>query len=204
MAIEVRGVDKSFGEKRVLSGFSAEFPDGVTAITGPSGCGKTTLLRIISGLEKPDAGEVLTDGRPGTARVAFVFSEPRLFPNCGALDNAAISFSRGIKRGREKAAGFLDALGMSDAFHLRPSELSAGMAQRVQIARALTALSEGVRILLLDEPFRGLDAATKEKTAGLILRETTGKTVLFVTHEREEIPLLNSVSELAMGNNTTV
>ena len=204
MTVEVKNVYKAFGEKKVLVGFNAVFGEGTNIVTGPSGCGKTTLLRIVAGLEKPDSGEVLFDGSAVKAAVSFVFSEPRLFPNCTALDNAAAVSKTGIKRGREKAAEFLGALGMAGALRLFPCELSAGMAQRVQLARALISVGEGTEVLLLDEPFRGLDPETKGKAASFIIEKSAGKTVICVTHERDDIPLLNAVSELSFGNDTTV
>lgn len=204
MTVEIRDLYKSFGEKKVLTGISHVFTGGVNAVTGPSGCGKTTLLRIIAGLDSADSGELLFDGKSGGRPVAFVFSEPRLFRGCTALDNAALASSDGMKAGRKKAEEYLSFLGMADALKVMPDDLSAGMAQRVQTARALVSLSEGRDLLLLDEPFRGLDPGTKKKTAELILRETVGKTVIFVTHEKEDIPLMKAVSGFSFDKYTNV
>ena len=204
MTLEVKDVFKSFGGKKVLVGLNCRFSEGVNAVTGPSGCGKTTLLRIIAGLEKADAGEVLFDGKTTRPPVSFVFAEPRLFQWLNAADNAACVSSSGMKAGREKAAEYLSALGLGEALRLMPSELSAGMAQRVQLVRAVISLDEGGNLLLLDEPFRGLDPASKERAAEFILSHTAGKTVVCITHDEEDITLLKAVSELSMQIYTAV
>ena len=204
MPVKVKNVCKSFGEKKVLTDLSVSFCEGVNIVTGPSGCGKTTLLRIIAGLEKADSGEVIFDGVLHGAPVAFVFFEPRLFPGCTVLENAAAASPDGKKQGRAMAAEYLASLGMADALKLYPRELSAGMAQRVQLVRALVSLSDERKTLILDEPFRGLDPDTKEKAAALILSKTEGKTVICVTHEKDDIPLLKAISAFSFDSNTTV
>ena len=204
MTVELKEIYKSFGEKKVLAGLSHAFACGVNTVVGPSGCGKTTLLRIIAGLEIPDSGELLFDGKKRAEPVSFVFSEPRLFKGLSALDNAAVASSSGMKAGRKKAEGYLSVLGLSDALKITPDGLSAGMAQRVQIARALVSLSEGRKLLLLDEPFRGLDPAAKANAAKLILNEAAGKTVICVTHEKDDIPLLKPVSGFSFYSDTNV
>ncbi|HAI48436.1 MAG TPA: sulfonate ABC transporter ATP-binding protein, partial [Enterobacteriaceae bacterium] len=134
------------------------------AIVGPSGCGKTTLLRILAGLEEPDAGEVLIDGHAvhGLSRErAVIFQEPRLLPWLSVLDNVSFGLDvQGVAK-REAQARAREALalvGLSEFENAWPRQLSGGMAQRVGIARALTVQPE---ILLLDEPLGALDAMTK-------------------------------------------
>ena len=134
------------------------------AIVGPSGCGKTTLLRVLAGLEAPDAGEVLIDGTPvhglGTER-AIIFQEPRLLPWLTVLGNVAFALEvRGIPRAEAetRARHYIRLVGLADFETAWPRQLSGGMAQRVGIARALTARPE---ILLLDEPLGALDAMTR-------------------------------------------
>ena len=167
--VAVRGLSKSYplnGVMRpVLRGLDLTVAGGeVLAIVGPSGCGKTTLLRLLAGLEAPDRGEVLIDGRPvagvGTER-AVIYQEPRLLPWLSVLDNVAFGLDlRGVPHAeaRERARHYISLVGLADFESAWPRQLSGGMAQRVGIARALTVRPE---ILLLDEPLGALDAMTK-------------------------------------------
>jgi ABC-type nitrate/sulfonate/bicarbonate transport system ATPase subunit len=150
--LELKGITKGFGELKVLDGLNAVLPDvGLVALRGDSGSGKTTLLRILAGLEKPDGGEITgLDSR----RVFFVFQEDRLLPHASALDNAAIACGRAT--GRE----WLRRFGLGGAMHKKPAALSGGMRRRVALARAFAAMEHAAvprPILLLDEPFNGLD-----------------------------------------------
>lgn len=168
--ISVKGIYKSFGEKSVLSDFSAQFPtDSFTVLSGASGAGKTTLLRILCGLERADGGAVC--GVP--ERCAVVFQEPRLFPHLSALGNVAL-----VGAGGED---ILRALGLGDALHKRPAELSGGMAQRVAIARALAC---GGDFIILDEPFKGLDEDCKQAVMDYVKRSVKGG--ILVTHSPDE------------------
>ncbi|MDR5651625.1 ABC transporter ATP-binding protein [Ruixingdingia sedimenti] len=161
------------------------------AIVGPSGCGKTTLLRVLAGLEAPDAGAVLIDGHPvqgvGTER-AIIFQEPRLLPWLTVLGNVAFGLElRGASRAEAaaRARHYLRLVGLTAFEHAHPRQLSGGMAQRVGIARALTVQPE---ILLLDEPPGALDAMTKltmQEELARIWREE-GVTMILVTHDLEE------------------
>ncbi|MBR2460239.1 MAG: ABC transporter ATP-binding protein [Clostridia bacterium] len=191
--IIVRAVSKSYGNESVLSEFSAVFPEGKrTAIMGPSGCGKTTLLRIISGLEKADSGEI-QGLSPGD--FAMVFQEARLFEAMSAEQN--VSCVR-----KDKKDGFAVKILVDLGFELadlskRPSELSGGMQRRVAIARALAycdrLFCEGKRpVLLLDEAVRELDARSAVNVRQYIvsLCERTGCTVIAVTHDDSEANLL--------------
>ena len=178
--IELKDATKRFGPLAVLDDFNLKLPDsGVVAILGTSGCGKTTLMRIIAGLEKPDSGELI---KPPGARVSMVFQEDRLIPWLSAAENilAALPPHPG---NADKTARLLDACGLSHAAHKLPAELSGGMQRRVAIGRALAF---GGGILLLDEPFKGLDPATREDVIRIVLSECRQSLTLLVTHSIEE------------------
>ena len=177
--IAVRNVSVSYGEKHVLTDFSAVFPAGrCTAIMGPSGCGKTTLLSVIAGLLVPDAGEVV--GMP--PRFTMVFQEDRLCEDFTVVANLRLVTPRA--RAAEIPV-VLAAVGLSDLGAKRVTELSGGMKRRVAIARAL--LGEG-DVLLMDEPFKGLDAETKGEVIRAVQKWMERKTVIFVTHDSGEVP----------------
>lgn len=177
--IKAEKVSKSFGEKNVLSSLSFSIDEGkVTLITGASGIGKTTLLRILAGLETADKGEIhgLED-----KKIAFLFQEDRLFPWLSATENVmAVS---GEKDRKEKAALILSELGLSDSLKKFPHELSGGMNRRVAIARTLMADGD---VIILDEPFQGLDAENTKNAIEVIKKYCAGKTVLAVTHDVSE------------------
>jgi NitT/TauT family transport system ATP-binding protein len=155
----------------VLEGFSLELPDrGVVCLVGPSGCGKTTLLRLAAGLESPHAGRI--SGFQGR-RAAMVFQEDRLLPWETTRQNATTTPSS------DRATEWLVALGLGDSLDRRPGELSGGMARRVAIARALAAPHD---LLLLDEPFSGLDEDTWRGAVQRILATEEGGLTLLVTH----------------------
>ena len=171
--IEVRNLSVAYGGVSVLSDCSLTVARGEhAALMGPSGCGKTTLLRCIAGLRKPDAGSAVAEGR-----VSAVFQEPRLFPWLTAAQNIALVSPGDTDR-------WLRPLGLAEAADRYPAELSGGMRQRLSIARAL---AYGGDILLLDEPFKGMDAALRSQVSALIRREWAGKTLLLVTHEQSDL-----------------
>jgi len=161
------------------------------SIVGASGCGKTTLLRIVDGLTTPTRGQVWVDGqavnRPGPDR-GFVFQQDALFPWRTLLDNVIFGLEiqgRSRKESRERAAGLLSLVGLNGFEHHFPHELSGGMRQRANLARALTIDPD---VLLMDEPFASLDAQTREIMQSELLRiwRSNRKTVLFVTHQIDE------------------
>lgn len=159
-------------ERPVLTDFSLDLPaTGLVVLTGPSGCGKTTVLRLLAGLEEPQAGEIT--GREGQ-RVSMVFQEDRLLPWESALANAVTTAD-----GRQRASEYLRRLGLDGDQHRLPAELSGGMRRRVAIARALAADHD---LLLLDEPFTGLDEPAWREAAGLIAEVSAGRPVVLVTH----------------------
>ena len=176
-------VTKGFGDHVVLREFSARFPGGqCTCIMGPSGCGKTTLLRLILGLEQPDSGRILGQTFP----MAAVFQENRLFEDFSALSNVTAVCPR---ERRSEAAQHLIALGLGESLHAPVRTLSGGMKRRVAVARAVLAPGE---ILILDEPFTGLDPDTKQQAARMINKYTAGKLLLFSTHSQEDAALLGA------------
>jgi sulfonate transport system ATP-binding protein len=165
-------------------------PGELVAILGTSGCGKSTLLRIAAGLDRGYEGDVTIDGTPVTgidARCAFAFQEPRLLPWRTIEKNVALGLPRGFDKvaGAERVTELLELVGLSASAHLRPREVSGGMAQRASLARAL-ARNPGV--LLLDEPFGALDALTRMKMQDLLLdiHAAAPTTILLVTHDVDE------------------
>lgn len=179
--MRLEGVCKAYGEKIVLSGFDMYAENGgVTWIMGVSGCGKTTLLRIIAGLE--DYEGIITEIPKGG--ISMVFQEDRLFEELSPIENCLLA---GGKRGSE-CSQMLIAAGLSEEDIKRPSgQLSGGMKRRTAIVRALCA---DFGLLLLDEPFGGLDGMTKSLTAELLGKECRGKTIIAVTHDPEDIKLI--------------
>lgn len=170
-------VEKRYGDKVVLRDFSARFPGGeCTCIMGPSGCGKTTLLRLILGLETPDGGQILGRSFP----MAAVFQENRLFEDFSALSNVTAVCPR---ERRPEAAQHLMALGLGESLHAPVRTLSGGMKRRVAVARAVLAPGE---VLVLDEPFTGLDRDTKAAVLAYLKDHTQGRTLLLVTHDPAE------------------
>ena len=179
--LEVKNIKKGFGDTDVLKGVSFSMERGqVLAIIGSSGSGKTTLLRIILGLEQPDHGTIQGQVRP----VSAVFQENRLFEDFSALSNAAVVCPKGD---RQEAARHLTALGLADSLSLPVRALSGGMKRRVSIARAVLAPGP---LLVLDEPFTGLDRTTKAVVLDYLKRYTQGRTLLLVTHDPAERDVL--------------
>lgn len=173
----LQNICKSFGEKTVLEGFTHTFPAGAcTGIMGPSGCGKTTLLRIILGLETPDCGT--TTGLP--ERVSAVFQENRLFEDFTALSNLSAVCPHTPRQVLEE---HLSELGLGDSLYKPVRTLSGGMKRRVAVARAVLAPGE---LMILDEPFTGLDKDTKAAVLTYLKNHTQGRTLILVTHDPAE------------------
>ena len=170
-------VSFEYGDQAIFAQASHTFADGkVTGITGPSGSGKTTLLYLLSGLQKPTQGVVHNDYK----RTAVVFQEPRLFPWMTALENVLT-----VCQDEKIAKHYLSLLfSQEDVTQKYPSELSGGMKQRVAIARAL---AYSPNLLLLDEPFKGLDEQTRRETADAVFRVMENKTCILITHDAEDL-----------------
>ena len=188
MALEVINISKSFNNLKVLDNITFKVKDNsFTCIIGESGCGKTTLLRIVSGLEKADSGEILFNGKKLEINdVGFVFQDDRLLPWRTTLKNVAFGLEiRNDKRALEKAKDVLRFVGLEEFENYYPKQLSGGMRQLVGIARALAI---NPKILLMDEPFASLDAQTRNRMQAELLDiwNEEKKTVLFVTHNIDE------------------
>jgi NitT/TauT family transport system ATP-binding protein len=183
----VAGVAKAFGAVRALDGVSLRVRAGQTvAVVGPSGCGKTTLLELVCGLQRPDAGTV--EAPPA----ALMPQRDALLPWLSALDNAALATrlaGTGKAQGRRAAHEHFAHFGLEGFEDARPRELSGGMRQRVAFIRTLLA---GRELLCLDEPFGALDALTRQHMQTWLANALADqpRTVLFVTHDVEEAVLL--------------
>ena len=176
---ECRGIYLRFGEKQVLSDCTLRVaPEARIALTGPSGCGKTSLLRVLTGLQPPDRGSV----RLSVKRLGMVFQEPRLLSWRTAAENVNLVLSDSSET-LLVAEEWLSKLEMSDAVRLYPAELSGGMQQRVAIARALAVQPD---LLVLDEPFKGLDSALRDRMLHVIRDNLPGRSLLMATHSEEE------------------
>ncbi len=191
--MELRGVYKSFGPgKEVLQDVNLKIPKGsFTCLCGPSGCGKTTLINIMAGFIQPDIGECLLDGRtvtgPSSDRLV-VFQETALLPWKTLWENTIYGpmvQGKDLMEVAERAEALINMVGLGGFEESYPSQLSGGMQRRAELIRAL--INEP-KVLLLDEPFRGLDAMTRQIMQEYIIRvfESTGVTVLFITAELEE------------------
>ena len=181
----LENVCKSFGGRKVLDEVSLSFPSGkVHCIMGPSGCGKTTLLDIVAGILPPDSGKVIgTDGM----KMAYAFQSPRLLPWKTVIQNVEFALPETLPRERKRtvAENALALVELSAEADSLPSQLSSGMASRVCLARALAVEAD---ILLLDEPFSGLNRALKERIGAKLrhIWEDKGTTVLMATHSTED------------------
>jgi len=202
--LAVERVSKEFHTGRgavvkALDDISLTISEGeFVCLVGPSGCGKSTLLSIIAGLEEPDSGQVLADGKrimePGRDRMVM-FQEPALFPWLDVMGN--VLFGLNLKPNlaksarREVAQFYINLVGLERFAHANIHELSGGMKQRVALARAL---APNPRVLLMDEPFAALDALTREQLYGDIQKiwEARKKTIIFVTHNVREAACLGN------------
>ncbi|CAN5572750.1 ABC transporter ATP-binding protein [soil metagenome] len=194
VGLRLRGLGKSFGLVRAVDGADLDLHSGETcALLGPSGCGKTTTLRMIAGLEQPDAGEIVVGGRvvsgPDTfvpaeeRRIGMVFQDYALFPHMDVAANVGYGLGRKPDAGRVGEA--LALVGLGDAGERPVHELSGGQQQRVALARALAPSPD---LVLLDEPFSNLDAGLRDRLRQEVsqILHDAGVTALFVTHDQEE------------------
>jgi len=199
--LAIEDVSKSFitrtGKVQALENVSLSVSEGeFVCLVGASGCGKSTLLNIIAGLEEPDSGAVLADGKPiaGPGRERLVmFQEAALFPWLDVLGNVLFGLklkpNLTNKDRRDVAKYYLELVGLIRFEHANIHELSGGMKQRVALARAL---APNPRVLLMDEPFAALDALTREQLYGDIQKiwKARNKTIVFVTHNVREAACL--------------
>ncbi len=199
--LSIDNVSKSFqsasGKVLALDRVSLNVTEAeFVCLVGASGCGKSTLLNIIAGLEKPDSGAVLADGKPVTApgrERLVMFQEPALFPWLTVFGNVLFGLklkpNLSRKDRHDVAKYYLELVGLSRFEHANIHELSGGMKQRVSLARAL---APNPRVLLMDEPFAALDALTREQLYGDIqeIWKARRKTIVFVTHNVREAACL--------------
>jgi NitT/TauT family transport system ATP-binding protein len=199
--LAIEEVSKSFqsasGTVQALDRVSLNVAEGeFVCLVGASGCGKTTMLNIIAGLEKPDSGRVLADGKPVTSpgrERLVMFQEPALFPWLNVFGNVLFGLklkpNLSKKNRHDVAKYYLELVGLSRFERANIHELSGGMKQRVSLARAL---APNPRVLLMDEPFAALDALTREQLYGDIqeIWKARRKTIVFVTHNVREAACL--------------
>ena len=195
MSIIISNVNKNFGTYQALADINLEIPDGkLVALLGPSGSGKSTLLRVIAGLESPDVGQILINGRDTThvdirkRNIGFVFQHYALFKHLTIRQNIAFGLEirkhpkTQIKQRVQELLALIQLEGLGDRY---PSQLSGGQRQRVALARALAVQPQ---VLLLDEPFGALDAKVRKELRAWLrrLHDEVHLTSIFVTHDQEE------------------
>ena len=176
MALRADNITKCFGDNKVIDSFTHEFAEScTTVIMGASGCGKSTLLSMLMGVLAPDSGTVTGN----QARTGAVFQEDRLCENLSVQSNLRL-----VVPGRKRSFDTeLEAVGLGGCADKPVRELSGGMKRRTALLRALVYEPD---ILFLDEPFKGLDSDTKRTVMEYCKKRTAGKTVLLVTHDKEE------------------
>jgi iron(III) transport system ATP-binding protein len=195
-AITLDRITRRFGDRAAVDDVSLSLAEGrILALLGPSGGGKTTLLRLIAGLEAPDAGTLSISGRPVAGPgfwmpveqrgVALVFQDLALFPHMTALQNVAFGLKGTSSDRRATALAWLDRVGLADLAHRHPHALSGGEQQRVALARAL---APEPRVVLFDEPFSALDAHLRQSVRDDVARllRDSGASAVIVTHDAQE------------------
>jgi len=197
IAVALSGVTVCFAEKRLS--FDCTIPEGAAvAVAGPSGAGKSTLFNVIAGFETPATGSVTLLGKdmagrdPAERPVSIVFQDNNLFAHLSVADNVGLGIDPALRldaAARQRVFAALARVGLGGHERRLPGPLSGGERQRVALARALVRRRP---ILLLDEPFAALDPAMRAEMAKLLseLRAETGSTMLFITHQPEDIARL--------------
>ncbi|MHC1770762.1 MAG: ATP-binding cassette domain-containing protein [Flexilinea sp.] len=187
MAVVAKDISKAYGDQNVLTQWNCTIPSHkITCLMGPSGCGKTTFLHIMLGLIKPESGTIY--GLENQI-IKAIFQENRLCNYLNSPKNISIVCS---KKDRDliKINNALKSVGLDQKDIIKPvSELSGGMQRRVAIVRALIPYST---MILMDEPFRGLDEDTKKKVVDFVFELTKDKTLLITTHDRSDVEMLNA------------
>lgn len=181
--ITLSHISKRFDEKEVLRDVSLQISPGITCLMGASGIGKTTLLRILTDLEAPDCGKI--SGVP--QRIAMVFQEDRLTESLTVRGNLKLALGKHYDE--QKAREMLSRLLLPDILSQTVSSLSGGMKRRVALCRALLF---DAPLIVLDEPFKGLDEDTKAAAIALVHKHSEGRAVLVVTHDEEEARALEA------------
>ncbi|WP_417241433.1 ABC transporter ATP-binding protein [Celeribacter sp.] len=196
MRLEIRNLRRAFAGREVVSDVSLKVTRGqVTCLLGPSGCGKSTTLRIIAGVEMQDSGEIYVDGNlvcdtvhrvpPEGRSIGLMFQDFALFPHLSVADNIAFGLKGSKSNKRARVEDLLAKIDLTRAIDRFPHELSGGEQQRVALARALAPRPS---IMLMDEPFSGLDERLKDeiRDSTLDVLKAEGTAVLLVTHEPDE------------------
>jgi ABC-type lipoprotein export system ATPase subunit len=214
LCVQARGVERSFGELRVLQGIDLDVHIGeLVGLYGPSGSGKTTLLNLIGALDRPDAGHIeifgqdivqMNDGRRARLRrqqIGFIFQSSTLLPTYSALENIDLVLRLprlGFFERRRRARAALVAVGLSAWANHMPEELSGGPQQRIAIARALALQS---RLILADEPTNGVDTATTRRMLALFhgIAAAEDTTFLIVSHDPLVVEFADTVYDLQDG-----
>ena len=194
-AVQARGLRRRFGDVVAVDDVDLDvLPGEMLTVLGPSGCGKTTVLRLIAGLDSPDAGTIEIGGRrvsgagasvpPERRRVGMVFQDVALFPHLSVRQNIGYGLRRDPDRD-VRVGELLELIDLPDAGDRMPYQLSGGMQQRVAVARALAPRPD---VVLLDEPFSSLDAALRTQLRGDVreILRTAGTSAVFVTHDQDE------------------
>jgi NitT/TauT family transport system ATP-binding protein len=198
--MEVSGVNKSFiGGKEALIDVNFKVEKGTfTCLCGPSGCGKTTLINLLAGYDMPDRGSVHLDGQPvkeASWDRLVIFQETALFPWMTVWDNALFGpRAQGIDKAKaeKRAQDFINRVALTGFEDKYPMQLSGGMQRRAELVRTLV---NDPKVMLMDEPFRGLDAMTREIIQEYVIKlyEETKVSILFITAELEEAIYLGDV-----------
>lgn len=217
--LRVVGVMKHYGSRAVVDRVSLEVVSGETLVVlGPSGCGKTTLLRLVAGLDVPDDGEIWLDGRqvaragrslvpPHDRRIGFVFQDLALWPHLTVRANLTfVMGSVGVAKAvwDERVKEVIGLVRIDDLANRYPHQLSGGEQQRAALARALVSQP---RLLLLDEPFSGLDPDLRQALRAELaaLQRTLALTTVYVTHDREDARVLaDRIVAMSAGRIDTV
>ena len=183
VSIIINQLSKKYGDNQVLNHFTASLEEGsITIIMAPSGSGKTTLLRILAGIETADSGNI---NGMSNKKISIVFQEDRLCENLSSLSNVRLVCDKSVSK--QQIIDSLRAAGLAGS-ELQPvRELSGGMRRRVALVRAIMVPYD---ILILDEPFKGLDEENKRNMIYYTKEKCKGKTVIMVTHEESEAVLM--------------